>query len=513
MILAVKELIIVLLISIGVFKLAQPVAQLYCPNKDFARRCKVWIALTVTVFLAPNFWVFVFVATPVLIMVAKRDSNPAAAFLFLLYLVPSISVPVPMIGLSSLFHLDFPLLLTICLLTPTAWRLWTHRNASRRPGLKILEILLLAYCVLTAFIFLQPEVAPGVLMQPTFTDCLRRIFEIFLGLFIPYFVISRTSTNRAVIQDMIASFSIKCALLAAVAGFEYARSWLFYGELGLRWGLGSTGYVARGGDVRAMASAGHPLVLGYLLAVAFGFWLYLQQNVQSRVSRLSITGLLLFGLMAAYSRGPWLGAIVIYFSFAALGPRVLPKMFKAVGGILLLALAVAISPLGDKIARVVPYFGGTVDMNNVVYRQRLFDLSWQIIMDHPWFGDQQALLKMQELRQGEGIIDLMNGFVNIMLSNGFVGLSLFLLLIVIGSFRAFRVSAAIAKSDPDLSKLGACLVACILGSVAMMWVGGLIDLMTCVLVGLTAAYVDVGRRLAFGHRPGGPAPISLKAAI
>jgi hypothetical protein len=511
--LAVKELIVVLLISIGVFKLAQPVAQLYCPNKDFARRCKVWIALTVTVFIAPNFWVFVFVATPMLIILGKRDSNPAAAFLFLLFVLPSISVRVPMIGLSFLIALDFPLLLTICLLTPTAWRLWKHRNASRTPGLKILEILLLAYCVLTAFVFLQPEVAPGVLMQPTFTDCLRRTFEIFFGLFIPYFVISRTSTNRAAIQDMIASFSIKCALLAAVATFEYARSWLLYGELVSRWGLGSIGYISRGGDVRAMASAGHPLLLGYLLAVAFGFWLYLQQNVQSRVSRLTITGLFLFGLMAAYSRGPWVGAIVIYFSFAALGPRVIPKMFKAVGGILLLAWGVAVSPLGDKIARVVPYFGGTVDMNNVVYRERLLERSWQIIMDHPWFGDQQALLEMQELRQGEGIIDLMNGFVSILLSSGFVGLSLFLLFIVIGSFKAFRVSAAAAKSDPDLSKLGASLVACILGSVVMMWVGGLIDMMTCVLVGLTAAYVDVGRRLAFGHRPGGPAPIALKAAI
>jgi hypothetical protein len=512
-ILAIKELIVVLLISIGVFKLAQPVAQLYCPNKDFARRCKVWIALTVTVFIAPNFWVFVFVATPMLIMVAKRDSNPAAAFLFLLYLVPSISVPVPMIGLSSLFHLNFPLLLTICLLTPTAWRLWKHRNAPRTPGLKILEILLLAYGVLTAFVFLQAEVAPGVLMQPTFTDCLRRTFEIFFGLFIPYFVISRTSTNRAAIQDMIASFSIKCALLAAVASFEYVRKWLLYGELLSRWGFGPTGYISRGGDVRAMASAGHPLLLGYLLAVAFGFWLYLQQNVQSRVSRLTITGLFLFGLMAAYSRGPWAGAIAIYFSFAALGPRVLPKMFKAVGGILLLAMAVAVSPLGAKIARVIPYFGGSIDMDNVVYRERLFALSWQIIMDHPWFGDQQALLKMQELRQGEGIIDLMNGFVSILLSSGFVGLSLFLLFIAIASFKAFRVSTASAKSDPDLSKLGACLVACILGSLVMMWVGGLIEMMTCVLVGLTAAYVDVGRRLAFGHRRGGPARVSLKAAI
>jgi hypothetical protein len=74
------------------------------------------------------------------------------------------------------------------------------------------------------------------------------------------------------------------------------------------------------------------------------------------------------------------------------------------------------------------------------------------------------------------------------------------------------VSAASAKSDPDLSKLGACLVACVLGSLVMMWAGGLIDMMTCVLVGLTAAYVDLGYRLAPGRRPPEPAPISFKAA-
>jgi O-Antigen ligase len=512
-ILAVKELIVVLLISIGIFKLAQPVAQLYCSKKDYARRCKVWIALTATVFLAPNFWVFVLVATPILITLGKRDSNPAAAFLFLLYLMPSISVPVPMIGLSSLFHLDFSLLLTICLLTPTAWRSWKHRDESRTPGLKILEMLLLTYCVLTAFVFLQPEVARGVLMQPTFTDCLRRTFEIVFGLFVPYFVISRSSTDRAAIQDMIASFTIKCAVLAAVASFEYVRTWLLYGELLSRWGFGSTGYLSRGGDVRAMASAGHPLFLGYLLAVAFGFWLYLQQNVQSRVSRLTITSLFLFGLMAAYSRGPWLGALVIYLSLAALGPRVIPKMFKAVGGLLLLAVAVAVSPLGVKIAQVIPYLGSAINMGNVTYRERLFALSWRIIMENPWFGDQQALLKMEELRQGEGIIDLMNGFMAILLSNGFVGLSLFLLFVVIGSFKASRVSAATAKSDPDLSNLGACLVACILGTLVMMWVGGLIEIMTCILVALTAVYIEVGRRLAFGHGRGACAQEPSKAAI
>lgn len=494
MILSVKELIVVLVMTFGAMKLAQPVAQLYCSMEDFRRRYKVWIALTITVFMAPNFWVFFLVATPFLITLGRRDSNPAAAFLFLLYVLPPISVRVPMIGLSFLIELNFHLLLTFCVLTPTAWRLWKDRKASRATGWKILDVLLLAYCVLTAFVFLRPEVAPGVLMQPTFTDCLRRMFEIFFSLFIPYFVISRTSTNRAAIQDMIASFTIKGAILASVAIFEGARRWLLYGELFSRWGLESTTYLSRGGDIRAMASAGHPLALGYLLAVAFGFWLYLQESLQSRVSRLAITGLFLFGLLAAYSRGPWVGAIVIFFSFAALGPRSLPKLFKAVAGMLLLGVAVAISPIGAKIASVVPYFGGTVDIGNVVYRETLFERSWQIIVDHPWLGDQQALLEMQELRQGEGIIDLMNGFVNILLSDGFVGLSLFGFFMVIGIFKAFRVSVAARKRDQDISKLGACLIACILGSAIMMWAGGLMEMTTCVLVGLMAAYTDVVRR-------------------
>lgn len=399
-----------------------------------------------------------------------------------------------MIGLSYLISLDFHLLLTLCLLVPTAWRLWRDKEKSRAPGLAVMDILLLAYCVLSSFLFLQPEIARGVLMEWTFTDCIRRVVSYFFTIYIPYFVISRTSTNRAVVKDMIASFSIKCVLLAGVAIFEGMRSWLLYGELLPRWGAASVGYLAREGRIRAVASTGHPLVLGYVLAVGFGFWLYLQQDVQSRASRMVITSLLLFGLWADFSRGPWMVAIFIYLSFAAVGPRAFRKLFTAVASMSLLALAVAISPLGKRITNVIPYFGGTVDIGNVEYRERLFARSWQIIMDHPWFGDQRALLKMEDLRQGEGIIDIINGFINILLNVGFVGLSLFVLFVLIGMFKALRVCAEATKSDPDLSKLGACIVAGVLGSLLMMWVAGLIDVMTSVLVALMAAYVDVGRR-------------------
>jgi O-antigen ligase len=260
-----------------------------------------------------------------------------------------------------------------------------------------------------------------------------------------------------------------------------------------------------------MASTGHPLTLGYLLAVALGFWLYLQQGVQVRVARLGVTVVLLFGLVADYSRGPWVGAILIYFAFAGLGPRAASKIFKAVAAIALLGLAVAASPLGEKVARVVPYFGGTVDLGNVIYRQRLFARSWDIILAHPVLGDQRALLKMEDLRQGEGIIDMINGFMTLLLNNGFVGLSLFVLLVVNSAVKAFRLSAMTASRDPDLSRLGACLIACTLGIMLMTWVGGLIDLMTFILVGLMAAYVDFGRRLPAGVRRVGGDANSYKA--
>jgi hypothetical protein len=495
---SIKELIVVLVIACGVFKLVQPVALRYCQASDFKNRCKVWLILTCAVFLAPNFWVFVFVATPLLIRLGRQDSNPAAAFLFLLYLLPAVSVRIPLIGQTYLIILDFHLLLTFCLLVPVARRLLNDRNAPAALQLKGTDVLLLAYCLLTSFLFVLPEIGRGILMEKTFTDCLRRVVMIFFGLFVPYFVISRTSANRAAINDMIASFTIKCTLLATVAIFESARGWLLYGEVRSRWGGGAGGYLARGGDIRAMASTGHPLILGYVLALAFGLWLYLQQGVESRASRILITGVLIFGLVAAYSRGPWLAAIVIYVAFAALGPRGLTRIFKAAAVMSLLGVAVAVSPLGKKVASVIPYFGGTVDKGNIDYRDRLAARSWEIIMGQPLFGDQRALLKMESLRQGEGIIDLINGYVIILLNNGFVGLSLFLGFVLVASFRAYRVSAGAGGSDPELSKLGACLVACVVGSLLLTWGAGLNELMYCVLVGLMVAYVDASRRLPSG---------------
>ena len=158
----------------------------------------------------------------------------------------------------------------------------------------------------------------------------------------------------------------------------------------------------------------------------------------------------------------------------------------------MVAVIVAISPLGDKILKVIPYFGGTVDAENITFRQRLLERSWEIVQDSPFLGDQRALSKMGELR-ADGIIDLMNGFMNILLDNGFLGLSLYLSFVLIGLFKAWMLSRQSAQVGVELGAIGASLVASIVGLMLMMWAGGLIVLEMCILVAFASACTNLAQ--------------------
>jgi O-antigen ligase len=296
----------------------------------------------------------------------------------------------------------------------------------------------------------------------------------------------------------MATFCLNCAILAAIAVFESARGWLLYGEMPDRWGYGSsfTLYVARGTSLRAMASTGHSMSLGYLLVVAFGLWLYLQTRVDSKRSRIGGTALMWSGLLAAYTRGAWIGGVIVYFLFAALRPRAVSKLLKATGVAVVIAAVVYLSPLGNRIVSVLPFFGGQVDNFNVLYRQRLFERSWEIILESPMLGDPAAMLKLQDLRQGQGIVDLVNTYVGILLDNGFVGLSLFLSFILIALFRAWSFSRRFMRVDPDFGLLGASLISCVI-AMLLLFVngsfGGAPEKMFYVLAALVSAYACLGR--------------------
>jgi O-antigen ligase len=492
---SLKGLLVVLAIAWAVFRFARPIALLFSTQDDFLCRRNAWFAVTIAAFLCPTFWLFCLVAAFIILWAARRDSNPSALYVMLIYVVPEFTWPVPMVGIESLVGLDFPMLLSLCLMAPAALRLVRSKQPPTQLRLELADYCLLAYLALTSVYYLLVESAPGVLVTWTFTNCLRRAVEAFISIYVPFFVISRSSKSRSELQDTLAAFCLTCAVMAAIGVFEGARHWLLYVEMRRQWDPAYNPYLERGGFLRAMASTSHSLVFGYVLALAFGVWLSLMSRVQSARSRVAVIVLYWAGLLASYARGPWLGGILIYFSYVVVSGRKLSSLLKAAVTIGLIAAVVLASPVGDRIQKVVPLLGGTLAAGSITYRQRLLDRALEVIQDSPLLGDQYALLKMEDMRQGEHIIDLMNGFVNILLDNGFVGLSLFLSFVLVGLYRGWRVSGEAPQVGTELAAIAAALVACLLGLMEMMWSGGLLLAPTTLLVGLICASARVGARM------------------
>ena len=476
-----KALVVVLCVSYPVFRLAAPICFRFTRQEDFYRRRMVWFVLTTVAFLAPSFWLYVLVAIPLLAWSARRDANPASIYFLMYFVIPPIRVYIPVVGINQLFDLNQFRILSLTVLLPVAWRLFQSPERGENNKFTLTDTLVLSYALLCLVQFVPYE-------SPTNT--MRRAFELFLDSIVVYYVFSRLALSRAALIDTLAAFCLACAIFAPLAVFESVKAWLLYANLGERWGVPNEfAYLMRGESLRAQVSTGHALALGSVLATGFAFWLYLQSRIPSRFLSLLVAGLMWIGMLAAYSRAPWIMAALMFFLFLLLSPRGMSKFVKwallagVVGGIVL------VSPLGDRIVDNLP-FVGSVDQANVVYRQELARLSWILIQENPFFGDPFVLRNMESLRQGQGIIDLVNGFASVALFHGLVGLSLFCGIFTLGMWRTWLLLRHSRLGDPDLSLLGASLLACMLGTLFFVATAGLSSLLFP-LTGLLASYANL----------------------
>jgi O-Antigen ligase len=490
----IKALIVVLTIAATIFHLAKPIALRFISGEDFSRRRLVWFVLTAVFFVSPNFWLYTLVAVPILVWASRNDSNPIALYLLMLHVIPPVAVNIPILGNNGLFPLDNYRLLALCVLLPATMRYRKTPKEATAGRLGAMDALLLAFGALQVALYVPPDLPHHFLIPDSPSNVLRRAVLFFLDAYLLYFTVSRTCQSRRKLVDAVASFCLACGVMAAIAMFEHMRGWLLYVDVASHWGTDPNAgfYLMRGGAVRAQTSAGHSIAQGYLLAVAFGFWLYLKSHVQSRILRIGITVFLWGGLYATTSRGSWLGAATVYFTFLAAGPRSVSRLVK--GTVLALALAglIVVSPIGDRILEMLPAMGKPAD----IYRHRLAERGWDLVLAHPFFGDQFPWPEMEDLRQGEGIIDLVNTYLTIALFYGLIGLFSFLSFILLGMMRVYARARELVHSDPDLAMFGTSLVACIVGTLIMIDSNSFAlgcQKMFYVLAGLSTVYARLTR--------------------
>lgn len=509
-----KALIAVMVVTTLMFLLARPLLRRFMTDADFTVRRNVWLGLTLAAFLIPNYWAYVLVASVVLAYGVKRDTNPAALYMFLLLAMVPIGKDLPTFGVvNQIFMLDHLRLLSLVVLIPVALRLARSSDSSDAHGQpagaadrgrRQADMLILLYAALQIVLLMSHE---------SITATLRRVVLIGIDVWLPYYVLSRSCRTRESMVEVMAAFALAMFVLAPLAVLESARHWLFYAGLQEQWGTGQViNYLSRGDFVRAQATAGHSIVLGYAMTIAFGFWLFLQSRVAPVGWRVLALLTLLVGMAMPSARGPWLGAIVVVLVFLALGPNRGSRMLKFFGILALLSVIAMASPYSDRIIERLPFIG-TLDEGTVSYRQQLASTSWLLIQQNPWFGTPGFLAYLEDLRQGQGIIDLVNAYAGIALAYGLVALAAFLGFFALIVVRCIRGLRSLVGIDTDLSLIGASLVACIVGALFMIATVNLylsVAYLTWSLAGLGVAYAGLARSQVLASA-GQPAAVDAAA--
>jgi O-antigen ligase/polysaccharide polymerase Wzy-like membrane protein len=496
-----KALIVILVLALAAFAFAKvPACAMVSTTENFDRRRKLWFAITVLAFLASNYWVHIVAIALLLFFAQRREPNKLAMFYFLLFAIPPIDQEIPGMGmLGAFFVIHYHRLLLLVVLLPMYLFLRKQPDTERfgrSPADKLFAAFFILHFVLTW-------------RTTTFTESLRTaVFYPFIDYFLPYYVASRSLKNLQEFREVLMAFVVAALVLSLTGVFEYARGWLLYANLdhalGVVWQYG--GYLRRGGDLRALGSIGQPIPFGYTIAVAMGFFVFLRKSVPNpqvwHLGMILLTG----GIISSLSRGPWVGAAVMLMVFLAVGPSPVLRLTRLaiVGAIV--TPPILLSPLGEKILDRLPFIG-TIQAENVTYRQQLLEVSIHQIQKNPWFGDRYFMNapEMVDLTQGQGIIDLVNSYAGIGLADGLIGLGLFLSFFIAVLLLIFKSMRSLPDRNSEMYLLGQTLFSVLVGILAIIATVSSLNVVPIIYWSVAGLGVAYARMVALEKTPA-PAP-------
>jgi O-antigen ligase len=177
-------------------------------------------------------------------------------------------------------------------------------------------------------------------------------------------------------------------------------------------------------------------MLSVLSMFAIGVWFALKRPMKDRAYLLvvlTLTG----GLLATYGRGPILAGLLLFAS-AWMLKRMTAKRYLVVVVIGAIIVGAGWSAgIGDAVTTLLgsaPGADETADFN-VRYRQELLTMSLALLKQSPWWGVPNFLEQLAVLKQGEGIIDLVNTYLVLALNSGTFGLGLVMLPYIVSLWR------------------------------------------------------------------------------
>lgn len=486
-----RALIVILAAAIPVFALSrEPTGLLGVSDHDFRRYRNLWLAITLTAFLAHNFWVYCFACALIVMTCRSPTTHVAALYLLLLCAVPPFRMMIPGFGpIENIIEIDHVRVLNASLLFPAFLRLRLQRRESS--GLpKWIDSLVLAYLM---------WVLTKILLNDSLTGFARSAVGLLIDVGLPYYVLSRSLRSLGEIRLAAAMLVISGLTIALLSFFEFWRFWLLYESLRPALGVpsGLPMYLTRGdaGLLRSNVSLGNSIVVGFVLMVALAMLLMLLTTLKSGWKKAIAFLALIAGFVGSLSRGPWVGASVVLLTFTALAPTLGRKVMNVMLLVGSATAALAFTPLGRAVIPYLP-FVGTVETGSIDYREQLFEVSISVLLENRWSGDYWYLNNpvMQQMRQGQGIIDMVNTYLQVALPFGIIGLVLFTAPFILALLGLYKNKRRFGPTSAEYERVSRALFAAILGTlvtIATVSNIGVIATLQWGLLAMTVAFFSV----------------------
>jgi O-antigen ligase len=486
----IRALIVILTLATIGFAIAKKIFQAELIEREFSAWRNTWFVATVVAFLSGNFWIYIFITAIYTHFVIKKIDNKITLFFILLFVIPPVGQSIPGLGLVNyLVTIDQLRFVSLIILTPIAIQL-ARNNKFSFPKIST-DFCILIYVIVLVSLELR---------DTTFTDAMRKAFYTYTDILLPYYVASRGVKNIKQMKMIAVAFVTVAIVIAFIAVFEHIKGWLLYRSIQGILGFSRNDQVLlRSGSIRSIASLLQPIVLGYFMCIALGLYLFVSNSIERKnLKRIGFI-ILLLGLYAPVSRGPWVGAMLMVLVFLGLGPFALKKLSTVAFFAILLLPTLTIIPGGEKYLNLIPFVGET-EKTTITYRQDLYKNSMIVIDRNPLFGSTNYILEpeMQALKIN-GIIDIVNTYIQIALETGYVGLCFFIFSFIFTIKMALKQIKRLKDKNSEYNLLLRSTVSILIGimaTIATVSSIGAVSLLYWTMLGLCVASCQITKNVA-----------------
>lgn len=380
----------------------------------------------------------ILLAMPVL----ARDRADAAA----LYVVSLLAVPVLYYKVSAGSHYLFPvskymfcsLGLTIAFLIkkPSQGRRWSHFD--------------IPFLIVMVLEFAQAR-------DPSISETARLFLPMVVTMMLPYFLVTRALATPEDVRRFVLALALGGFVMAIVATAEAHTHWLVYKQIESNLGVSSqvnSFQQVRGGMLRAPGSFAESTSLGTFLALATLAIVALRTSFATRRKWFIAVAILLVGLLAPNSRGALIGMALGLLLFDFYRKQWGPLFVKLGAAVMVYVLLLGAAQFSPYVANLVGKGSDTQSSND--YRLQLFRRGMEEIHKHPILGTnlKNALNNLQDIQQGQHIVDLVNGYISYGLTLGYPGIA-GLLMVFASLCAAMLMARRKLSANPMLSDLAA----------------------------------------------------------